>query len=75
VSNDRTTAADEPSQRDQLLHPKAVAKWLGVPVSTLYSWKYRGLGPAALRIGKHLRYEREAILEWIAQQRDRARAS
>jgi predicted site-specific integrase-resolvase len=75
MSKERTKELDEPSRCEQLLGPEAVAEWLGVPISTLYSWKYRGLGPVALRIGKHLRYERGAILDWLEEQRDSGRAS
>jgi excisionase family DNA binding protein len=64
-----------PSTDDRLLEPEDVAAMLRVPKSTLYAWRYRGEGPPSLRIGKHLRYKREAILEWIEQQRDRRWAS
>lgn len=29
---------------------------LGVPVKTLYQWRYKGVGPAGVRVGRHLRY-------------------
>jgi predicted DNA-binding transcriptional regulator AlpA len=60
-----------PSGDDRLLEPEDVAAMLRVPKSTLYAWRYRGEGPPSLRIGKHLRYKRQAILEWIDEQRDR----
>ncbi len=39
-----------------------VAMILGVPVKTLYHWRYKGVGPAGMRVGRHLRY-RPADLE------------
>jgi excisionase family DNA binding protein len=66
---------EAPSTDDRLLEPEDVAAMLRVPKSTLYAWRYRGQGPPSLRIGKHLRYKRQAILEWIEQQRDRRGAS
>lgn len=62
-----------PSGNDRLLEPEDVAAMLRIPKSTLYAWRYRGEGPPSLRIGKHLRYKRDAILEWVEQQKDRGR--
>jgi excisionase family DNA binding protein len=33
-----------------------LATYLGVPVTTLYAWRYKRKGPPALRVGRHLRY-------------------
>ena len=35
----------------RLLRPTEVASHLGVPLATLYSWRYRGHGPPAIRSG------------------------
>lgn len=41
------------------------ADYLGVPVSTLYYWSYRGEGgPQILRIGRSLRYDPGDVIEW-----------
>lgn len=45
-----------------------VSAFLAVPVGTLYQWRHRGLGPPALRLGKHLRYEPAAVHAWLAEQ-------
>ena len=70
MRNESTTEADERGE-DRLLAPEDVAAFFRVPKSTLYAWRYRGEGPPALRIGKHLRYKREDVLEWIDRQSDR----
>jgi excisionase family DNA binding protein len=45
-----------------------VATFLGVPVGTIYQWRVRGEGPPAIRLGRHLRYDRAAVLAWVEQQ-------
>ena len=42
-----------------------VAAFLGVPVGTLYSWRHRGIGPPAYRVGRHLRYRPEKVIAWV----------
>jgi excisionase family DNA binding protein len=54
----------------RLLTPSELAEMLGVPIATLYAWRYHGKGPPALRIGRHLRYPAEELRQWIG---DRAR--
>ena len=45
-----------------------VSTFLGVPVSTLHQWRYLGTGPAAYRVGKHLRYDPDAVRRWLVEQ-------
>jgi excisionase family DNA binding protein len=45
-----------------------VATFLGVPVGTIYHWRVRGEGPPAIRLGRHLRYDRAAVLAWVEHQ-------
>ena len=49
----------------RLLSTDEVARILVVPVSTLYAWRYKGTGPKAYRVGKHLRYRLADILDWL----------
>ena len=49
----------------RLLSTHEVAGFLGVPVTTLYCWRYKGTGPKAYRVGKHLRYRLADILDWL----------
>ncbi len=50
---------------DRLLSPEEVARFLGVPVKTLYQWRYKGLGPQAFRVGRHLRYRPADVEAWL----------
>ena len=49
----------------RLLSTEEVARILVVPTSTLYGWRYKGTGPKAYRVGKHLRYRFSDVLEWL----------
>jgi predicted DNA-binding transcriptional regulator AlpA len=49
----------------RLLCAAEVAAILGVPVKTLYQWRYKGVGPAGVRVGWHLRYRAADIEAWI----------
>lgn len=42
-----------------------VSKFLGVPVKTLYQWKWRGVGPPVRKVGKHLRYVPARVHAWV----------
>lgn len=53
---------------DQLFTPQDLAAYLDIPVTTLYAWRYRGLGPAGFRVGRHVRYRLTDIEEWISAQ-------
>ena len=49
----------------RLLSTEEVARILVVPVTTLYTWRYKGTGPKAYRVGKHLRYRLNDVMEWL----------
>jgi len=55
-----------------LLDIRELSAYLGVPVSTIYDWRSRGVGPRAYRFGKHLKFAIPDVTEWIEAQRDPA---
>ena len=55
-------------QLDELLSPQDLADYLDVPLNTVYRWRHRGGGPAAFRVGKHIRYRRSDVERWIQRQ-------
>ena len=57
---------------DRLLTVEDLAEYLGVPVATLYAWRYHRQGPPGFRVGRHIRYRWADIEEWIS---DRIEAS
>ena len=52
----------------QLLSVHELADYLSIPVATLYTWRYRNEGPPGFRVGRHLRYRRDDVEDWIHQQ-------
>jgi Helix-turn-helix domain len=53
---------------DRLWSVTDVSRFLGVPISTLHQWRYLGRGPAAFRVGKHLRYDPDAVRRWLVDE-------
>ena len=53
---------------DRLWTVKEVSLFLGVPVATLYRWRYLGIGPKAGRVGRHLRYLPADVITWFRKQ-------
>jgi len=50
---------------EELLTRAEVAEWLGLPVSTLDRWGYVREGPRYFRVGRHARYRRSEVEEWL----------
>jgi len=67
---DTERVAENPWGLEPLLYVGELAAYLGVPVSTVYDWRTRGLGPRAFRFGKHLKFAVSDVRIWIEQQRD-----
>ena len=55
-----TTSGDE-----RLWTVHDVGEYLGVPAETLYTWRKRRYGPVGRRVGRHLRYDPEAVRQWF----------
>lgn len=55
-------------QDNRLLTVQDVADYLGVPVATLYQWRYRREGPPGFRVGRHVRYRQVDVDSWIERQ-------
>jgi predicted DNA-binding transcriptional regulator AlpA len=53
---------------DDIWVPKEVANHLRISVHTLYQWRGRNYGPPARKMGKHLRYLRQDVIDWVGQQ-------
>jgi excisionase family DNA binding protein len=49
----------------RLLTVQEVADLLQVPPKTIYAWRYRGLGPTAVPVGKYLRFRPEDVAAWL----------
>ena len=51
-----------------LLTPHEVSKDLQVPEATRAQGRHQGRGPGYLKVGRHVRYEGEAIEAWKSEQ-------
>jgi predicted site-specific integrase-resolvase len=49
----------------ELWTPEDLGAFLQVPEKTLRDWRYKGYGPPWLRMGKRVRYDSEAVLDWL----------
>jgi predicted DNA-binding transcriptional regulator AlpA len=50
-----------------LLTEDDVAKFLCVPINTLYKWRREHYGPPQLRIERTVRYRRDEVLKWMKE--------
>ena len=56
-----TTASEILTQDD-------LAAELGIAPRTLGQWRYHGIGPNFVRVGKLIRYRRQDVDAWLAEQ-------
>jgi len=47
-----------------------LADYLGVPIATVYRWRYQRQGPLGYRIGRHVRFRSSDVQRWLERQRD-----
>lgn len=54
-----------PESGERLWNVTEVSTYLGVPVATLYQWRYLGQGPPSFRVGRHVRYDPLQLAVWL----------
>lgn len=52
-----------------LIGIEELAEYLDIPVKTLYKWRQDGVGPASVRVGRHVRYFVSDVQDWLLDQR------
>ena len=60
-------AVREPPAVTPLWSASDTAYFLGVPVKTLYQWKWLGQGPPVRKVGRHLRYNPDEVRRWFSE--------
>ena len=50
---------------DRLIDIDALALYLDLSKNTIYDWRKRGQGPAAFKLGKHLRWRLSEVDAWL----------
>lgn len=51
---------------DRLWGIKDVARYLDVPVQTVYQWRSKRYGPPGVRVGRYVKYRPEDVKAWVA---------
>lgn len=51
---------------ERLLSAQELARYLEVPVKTIYTWRHHKTGPQGFRVGKHLRFRQRDVESWLA---------
>ncbi|MEU4293206.1 helix-turn-helix domain-containing protein [Kribbella sp. NPDC026596] len=54
-----------PETVDPLWDIDQVSEYLKVPKRTLYRWRTYNYGPRGIRVGRHVRYRRSAVIQWV----------
>jgi excisionase family DNA binding protein len=63
-----TTRGSDIVDRERLLSPAELGDFLGIPVATLYRWRYHSTGPRGCRVGRHVRYRMSDVQKWLDEQ-------
>lgn len=58
-----------------LMGPAELAAYLDVPIQTVYRWRARTPrdGPPGYRVGRHTRFRRDEVDQWLATRREASR--
>lgn len=67
MSRDARPGAAQPALSRLLTVPE-LAELLQVPTKTIYTWRYKGEGPAGVTVGRHLRFRAEDVAVWLDAQ-------
>ena len=54
----------------RLLTVQELADLLQIPTKTIYTWRYKGIGPPAVPMGKYLRFRADDIAAWLDTRAD-----
>ncbi len=52
---------------ERLWSIQETAAFLGLPVQTLYLWRYKGEGPRGYKVGRFVRYNPRDVMLWLEQ--------
>lgn len=55
-------------RRPELMTLEEVADELRVSRKTLLNWRAQGFGPMGFRVGRAVRYRRDAVAKWLNEQ-------
>jgi hypothetical protein len=52
----------------ELWTTEELGMFLQLSEKTLRDWRYKGYGPPWIKMGKHVRYDVDAVLDWVEGQ-------
>lgn len=52
--------------QQSLYTPEELAKYLKVPLKTIYRWNHTGTGPRPCPVGRHVRYRPADVEAWLS---------
>jgi hypothetical protein len=55
---------------EPLMNIDTLSQIIGVPIKTIKDWRLHGKGPAAYKIGNHLRYAPANVRAWLERCRE-----
>jgi excisionase family DNA binding protein len=55
-------------RHDPLWTTVDAAKYLSVPVQTIYDWRTRGYGPRGIKVGRFIRFRESDVFAWLDEQ-------
>ncbi len=58
-------------EAEALMSTEEVAAYLRVSPSTIHDWRLKAAGPPAFKVGRHLRFRRAEVDEWLEARRGR----
>jgi excisionase family DNA binding protein len=61
------------SHLSRLLTVQELADLLQIPAKTIYTWRYKRIGPPAVPMGKYLRFRVEDVAAWLDEHADAPR--
>ena len=67
-------SSEKTTPNDTLLTVKDVARRLGVRPAKVYEMERNQTGPRSVRLGKLIKYRREAVEQWLVEQEQCQRA-
>lgn len=54
--------------KENMIETEALAERLGISPHTLIQWRFKGIGPPYVKLGKLVRYHVASVDKWIEEQ-------
>lgn len=57
---------------ETLMSTRSLAEYLDVSVETIHYWNSQGGGPKSYKVGRHLRFRRSDVDQWLEERANTA---